>query len=284
MHRIRTIHDSLAIEGNTLSLEQMTTVLEGKRVVGPERDIIEVRNANKAYDELSKLNPYKVESFLKAHGILMKGLIESAGRFRSRSVGIADARGNVSHIAPPASNVPALVTDLFAFAKRTNPPLSALIRAAIVHYELEFIHPFEDGNGRIGRLWHTLLLTRYHSAFEFVPMESVIHHRQEEYYRALAASDGVGKSTPFVEFALSVTEDGLSTLLDDLVSSPVTPERRIETAAAIFRGRDFSRKDYMNQFPGLSSASASRDLNRGVQSGVFTKKGEKSLTRYRVVD
>lgn len=175
--RVRTIRDSLAIEGNTLSLEQATTVLEGKRIAAPVRDILELKNANGVYERLPSWNPFSVADFRKAHGSLLHGLIDSAGRWRSSGVGIAKGE-QIAHVAPPAERVNGLMRDLLKFARSDSHPL--LARAAVIHYEIEFIHPFEDGNGRMGRLWHTLLLYHYHPAFEFVPIESLIRERQQE--------------------------------------------------------------------------------------------------------
>ncbi|MEM9282427.1 MAG: Fic family protein [Verrucomicrobiota bacterium] len=276
--RVRTVRDSLAIEGNTLSLDQATTVLEGKRVAAPARDILELRNANAVYEGLSEWNPYSIQDFRRAHRVLMKGLIDSAGRWRFGGVGIAKG-DEIAHVAPPADRVNGLMKDLLKFAKDENVPM--LVRAAVVHYEIEFIHPFEDGNGRIGRLWHTLLLYRYHPAFEFVPLEPFIRERQKEYYAVLGACDKAGNSTAFVEFGAAIVEEALRRFLETLRAEPTTPSHRIEIAFGHFGGREFSRKDYSSIFPTLSTSTASRDLRHGVEIGRLSKTGGKALTRYR---
>lgn len=276
--RVKTIRDSLAIEGNTLSLDQATTVLEGKRVAAPARDILELQNANAAYERLSEWNPYSIQEFRRAHRVLMKGLIASAGRWRPGGVGIAKG-DEIAHVAPPAGRVNGLMKDLLKFAKDESVPM--LVRAAVVHYEIEFIHPFEDGNGRIGRLWHTLLLYRYHPAFEFVPLESLIRERQNDYYSVLGECDRAGNSTAFVEFGTMIVEKALRRFLETLRAEPATASHRIEIASGHFGEREFSRKDYSSLFPSLSTATASRDLRHGVETGRLIKAGERALTRYR---
>ena len=155
------------------------------------------------------------------------------------------------------------------------------VRAAVVHYEIEFIHPFEDGNGRIGRLWHILMLYRYHPAFEFVPLESLIREHQSDYYSVLGSCDRSGNSTAFVDFGVRIVEEALRRFLENLIAEPTTPSHRVEVAAGHFSGRDFSRKDYAALFPSLSTATASRDLRHGVETGRLIKTGDKALTRYR---
>ena len=199
-NRIRSIHASLAIENNTLTLEQVTAVIAGKRVLGQPREIREVKNAFTAYEAMSSWNPTAVKHLLAAHRLLMEGLIDEAGRFRSRSVGIAQGR-RIVHLAPPADRVPGLMKDLLAWLKRTDS--HPLIAGCVFHYELEFIHPFADGNGRIGRLWQTLILSRWNPLFAFLPVETVIRDRQADYYQVLGACDSAGNSTAFVEFLLA---------------------------------------------------------------------------------
>lgn len=198
-NRIRTIHASLAIENNTLSLEQVTAVLAGQRVLGLPREIQEVRNAFAAYEAMEGWSPEQVTDLLAAHGRLMMGLLDDAGHFRSGGVGIY--RGEtLMHMAPPASRVPILIGDLLAWLAKTD--VHPLIASAVVHYELQFIHPFADGNGRIGRLWQTLILSRWQPLLAYMPVETVVRDRQEAYYQALADADQAADTTPFVEFML----------------------------------------------------------------------------------
>ncbi|MDB5344421.1 MAG: Fic family protein [Schlesneria sp.] len=277
--RVRTVQGSVAIEGNTLAEDQITALIEGKRVVGPRREILEVENALAAYQHLNTWRPERRNDLLKAHGILMAGLVASAGKWRRGAVGVIQGE-QVIHIAPPADRVPFLVQDVLLFLngdKQTHP----IVKAAVMHYELEFIHPFEDGNGRIGRLWHTLVLSRYHPVFEYVPIESVIRERQVEYYDVLSECDRAGNSTLFIEFSLTATRDALATTLNQLAPAPVTAADRLTTARQHFGGQSFSRKDYLALLQGLSTATASRDLKQAVDEGQLQKTGDKSLARYR---
>ena len=206
-NRIRTIHGSLAIEQNTLSLEQVTAVLNGKHVLAPPKDIAEVKNAYEIYERLDELDPYSVDDLLTAHGIMTRGLVEESGVFRTRPVGVVDNEGHVLHFGTLPQYVPDLVMELLEWAKTTEGHM--LIRSCVFHYELELIHPFADGNGRVGRLWHTLLLSKWNPAFAWLPVESIIHDRQQEYYDAINASNDAGESTVFVEFMLSAIKASL---------------------------------------------------------------------------
>jgi len=199
-NRIRSIHSSLAIENNTLTLEQVTAVIAGKRVLGPPREVQEVKNAFAAYDAMESWSPSSSKDLLAAHRLLMEGLIDDAGKFRTRSVGIAQGK-QIVHLAPPAAGVPGLMKDLLGWLKRTD--THPLIAGSVFHYELEFIHPFADGNGRIGRLWQTLILSRWNPLFAYLPVESVIREQQAESYKVLSISDKAGNSNAFVEFLLA---------------------------------------------------------------------------------
>ena len=205
-NRIRTIHASLAIENNTLSLEQVTAIINGKRVLGAPAEIREVQNAYQAYDQLLSFDPYSLNDLLRAHGMLMNDLVSEAGVFRSSGVGVFNGE-RLIHMAPPAELVHGQISDLLAWAR--NSKTHPLIKSCVFHYEFEFIHPFADGNGRMGRMWHTLLLYQWKPLFAWLPVESVIRERQEEYYAALRMADSVGQSTPFVEFLLDAVLDAL---------------------------------------------------------------------------
>ena len=210
-NRIRTVQASCAIEGNTLSVEQVTAVLEGKRVLGTPREIQEVRNAFVAYERLPEWSPHSRDALLAAHGILMAGLVDEPGRFRSGGVGIQ--RGEeIVHLAPPANRVPALVADLLAWLKTT--PEHPLIASCVFHYEFEFIHPFQDGNGRMGRLWQTLVLSRWNPLFAAVSVETLTGEHQTDYYAALNASNKAVACTPFIEFMLAMIRDALLELTE----------------------------------------------------------------------
>jgi len=208
-NRVRSIHSSLAIEQNSLSLDQVSDVIDGKRVLGPPQDIREVKNAYEAYEIMTKMDPYSVKDLLKAHKIMMAGLVKEAGVFRSKGVGVY-AGDQLIHAGTPAKYVPDLVGQLFDWLKRSK--LHPLVKSCIFHYEFEFIHPFADGNGRTGRLWHTLILAKWQEFFLWIPIESIIHERQEGYYNALNASNNAGESTIFVEFMLGLIRDLLREL------------------------------------------------------------------------
>lgn len=205
-NRIRTIHSSLAIEHNSLSLEQVTAIIDGKRILGNPVEIKEVKNAYTSYEMMLTLDPFSVDDLLKAHETMMKELISENGRFRSGGVGVFNGKALV-HMAPPANMVPGQVQDLFSWYKASE--IHPLIRSAIFHYEFEFIHPFADGNGRMGRMWHSLLLGRWNEIFYWLPVEDLIRSRQEEYYKALGKSDRDADSSAFVEFLLQVILDTL---------------------------------------------------------------------------
>ncbi|PWU17655.1 MAG: cell filamentation protein Fic [Bdellovibrio sp.] len=278
-NRVRTIQASLAIEGNTLELDKVTAMIEGKRVIGPQREILEVQNAIRAYDQILSYNPHSAKSLREAHGVMMKGLVVDAGKWRSKNVGIFQGE-KVAHAAPQAKRVPELMDRLFAFfkAEKESHPL---ILSAVFHYELEFIHPFSDGNGRIGRLWQTTLLTRFHPLFEFTPIESVIHHRQEAYYKSLGLADKAADASPFIEFSLETILEALEDLGVTIRPEPLTAGHRLEIAGERFQERTFSRKDYLSIFKTISTATASRDLVQGVEDGLLVKTGEKALASYR---
>ena len=206
-NRIRTIHGSLAIEQNTLTLEQVTAVLNGKQVLAPPKDIAEVKNAYEIYERLDELDPFSVDDLLTAHGIMTRGLVDESGVFRSKPVGVVDQEGHVLHFGTLPQYVPDLVVELLDWVKDSD--IHILIRSCVFHYEFELIHPFADGNGRVGRLWHTLLLSKWNSAFAWLPVESIIHDRQQEYYEAINTSNDAGESTVFIEFMLSAIKASL---------------------------------------------------------------------------
>lgn len=206
-NRIRTIHSSLAIEHNSLSLEQVTAILDGKRVLGNPNEIKEVQNAYEAYELMLRLNPASVDDLLKAHKLMMNGLVSENGRFRSGGVGVFDGEVLI-HMAPPAEFVPEHIQNLFAWYQKSE--LHPLIKSAIFHYEFEFIHPFADGNGRMGRMWHSLLLGKWKEMFFWLPIEELIQSRQKEYYDALGAADKQADSAGFVELMLEIIRDSLT--------------------------------------------------------------------------
>ena len=205
-NRIRTIQASLAIENNTLSVEQVTAVIDGKHVLGEPREIQEVRNAFSAYEAMTAWDPGSMDDLLKAHELLMMGLVDHPGAFRKGGAGIY--RGDqLIHLAPPADRVPHLVSELLSWLKQTD--VHPLVASCVFHYELEFIHPFVDGNGRMGRLWQTLILRQWKSILAYLPVETVIRDRQVQYYQSLAKSDQDANATPFIEFMLDALNEVL---------------------------------------------------------------------------
>lgn len=275
-NRIKTIQSSLEIEGNTLSIEQVTAILENKRVLAPQKDIQEVKNAIAVYDDLSTFNPFSLPSLLKAHKLLMADLIPSAGKLRSGSVGIIKG-SQVTHVAPPGKMVKPLLNDLFSYLKKDGDLL--LIKSCVFHYELEFIHPFADGNGRMGRLWQTVLLMQQYPVFEFLPVESIIKNRQTDYYKALSKSDKAGNSTGFVEFMLQVLAAALEELLT-VKPGTLTGIDRISLFKTSIAGKAFTRQDYLRAYKEISPATASRDLKEAVKTGKLKKRGDKRTTVY----
>ena len=276
-NRIKTIHSSLKIEGNTLTEEQITALLENKRVIGPQKDIKEVLNAIEIYENLEKFNPYNEKSFLEAHSSLMNNLVENAGKYRKQGVGIVKGY-KVEHLAPPYENVPYLMKDLFQYLKKSEE--IELIKSCVFHYEMEFIHPFLDGNGRMGRLWQTLILMRKYPVFEYIPFETLISKDQEKYYRALSESDKSGKSTKFIEYMLNVIDTSISDLLK-YNNRTLNEKDRLDYFISLNKS-EFTRKDYMDIFKDISSATASRDLKKGLEIGIFEKIGERNKTKYRL--
>ncbi len=210
-NRIKTIHSSLAIENNSLSLKQITAIIEGKHVLGNPNEIKEVKNSIQAYDLLLSLNPYNEKDLLKAHKLMMQDLVERNGKYRTDGVGIFDGE-KVVHLAPPADRVQELMFDLFKWLKESDVHL--LIKSCVFHYEFEFIHPFQDGNGRMGRLWQTVILKEWKEIFAWLPVETLIKENQKEYYNVLGTSDSEANSTKFIEFMLSLILNTIEEIIE----------------------------------------------------------------------
>lgn len=272
-NRIRTIHGSLAIEQNTLTLEQVTAVLNGKQVLAPPKDIAEVKNAYEIYERLDELDPYSADDLLTAHGIMTRGLVDESGVFRSKPVGVVDPEGHVLHFGSLPQYVPDLVMELLDWVKNSN--VHMLIRSCVFHYEFELIHPFADGNGRVGRLWHTLLLSKWNPAFAWLPVESIIHDRQEEYYAAINASNDAGESTVFIEFMLSAIK---VSLIDAINASDEVSDGTIEKATMRWRQIEkflathpYIMNADVRVLCGVSAATANRILAGFTANGKLVK-------------
>lgn len=278
-NKIKTIHHSLAIEGNSLTEEQVTALVENKRVLGPKVQVDEVVNAISLYENLSAFNPAHEKDLMKAHARLLKGLVKNPGKYRSGAVGIFKGT-KVSHVAPPAKQVPSLMKDLFIFLNK-NKETPWLIKACVFHYELEFIHPFEDGNGRMGRLWQQLLLMKQSPVFEFNSVETLIHKKQSQYYKVLEQCDLSGESTAFIEFSLELILASLEGFRDSFQPLKAKASDRIQAALDHFGAKEFTRKDYIQLHKGVSTATASRDIANAVQDGLLKKEGDKALASYK---
>lgn len=269
-NRIRTIYSSLAIEQNTLSLEQVTAVLSGKRIIAPPKDIAEVKNAYEIYEMMGSLDPYSVDDLLTAHDVMTRGLVDESGCFRSRSAGVADKQGNVLHFGTLPDYVPGLVMELLDWVRDSD--FHMLIKSCVFHYELELIHPFADGNGRIGRLWHTLLLTHWKPMFAWLPVESMIHDRQDEYYQAINRSNNEAESTAFIEFMLSAIKGALLEAVQsgNTESMSAEEQRWLQIERFLKKHGTITNAD-VREMLGVSSATANRVLAKNVEAGKIQK-------------
>lgn len=255
-NRIKTIVGTLAIEGNTLEAKHVTALLEGQRVLGSQKEIQEVKSALDAYEQMERLDPYALDDLLKAHGVMMNALVNDAGHFRA--VKVAVKGDEIIHVAPPPSQVPILMEQLFGWLKDSK--VNPLISSAVFHYEFEFIHPFSDGNGRMGRFWQTLILSHYHPSFTFFPIESIIKERQETYYKTLSACDAEGECTRFIEFMLECILEAVGSVISSEKSSENTDE-------AILR--------YLSQHPKATIRTLADEL------GLSTRAIEKQLANLK---
>ncbi len=264
-NRIRTIYSSLAIEQNTLDIEQVTALLSGKRIIAPPKDIAEVHNAYEIYECMDSLNPYLVDDLLKAHSVMVRGLVNEAGEFRSRHVGVVDSEGRVLHFGTLPQYVPNLIEELMDWTEKSN--LHMLIKSCVFHYEFELIHPFADGNGRMGRLWHTLLLSKWNTLFMWLPIESIIHDNQKEYYDAINISNSEGESTVFIEFMLSVIKKALLEVKEARVSSNSKSDMRLGKIYEFLKTHEHIMNSDAQRLLGVSSATATRILTAFSKSG-----------------
>lgn len=284
-NRIRTIHGSLAIEQNTLTLEQVTAVLDGKTVLAPPKDIAEVRNAYEIYEHLDTLNPYSAEDLLAAHGVMMRGLVAEAGMFRTRPVGVVDQKGNILHFGTLPDYVPDSVMKLLDWAEHST--VHMLIRSCVFHYEFELIHPFADGNGRMGRLWHTLMLSKWNPVLAWLPVESIIHDRQQEYYHAINECNYAGESTAFIEFMLASIQASLTDALkmsDGMSDAPFKQDKtadRWNVIQGYLCDHPFIMNADVRALCHVSAATANRILASLVRDGKLKKCRENGWWVYK---
>lgn len=281
-NRIQTIYSSLAIEQNTLDIEQVTAILSGKRVIAPPKDIAEVQNAYEIYDNMDKLNPYSIDDLLKAHSVMERGLLNEAGEFRSRPVGVADSEGNILHFGTLPQYVPKLVQELLEWTEKSE--IHLLIKSCVFHYEFELIHPFADGNGRMGRLWHTLLLSKWNPIFAWLPIESIIHDNQSEYYNAINVSNNNGNSTVFIEFMLSVIKQALQESINDKPKNISSKsDLRWNKINDYLEMHEYILNSDVQKLLGVSSATATRILVGFMKDGKLKRIRIKSCWGYVII-
>ena len=282
-NRIKTVYGSLAIEQNTLTLDQVTAVLDGKRVLAPPKDIAEVRNAFEIYDRLEELNPYSIDDLLTAHGVMMRGLEQEAGAFRSRPVGVVNQTGEIVHFGTLPQYVPEAVANLLEWVESSELPM--LIRSCVFHYEFELIHPFADGNGRTGRLWHTLLLSKWNPIFAWLPVESIVHDHQQEYYEAINHSNAAVSSTAFIEFMLSAIKASLMeavNMSDEMSDAPKDrAANRWKQIEQFLEHHEVIQNADVRQICGVSAATANRILSKLAAEGKLVKCRESGHWAYR---
>lgn len=274
--RVRTIRSSLTIEGNTLPEEAVTAIIDGKRILGPEREVREVLNAHRAYELMDELDPLSVDDLLRAHAVMMDGLVEGAGAFRSRNAGVFDGDALI-HMGTPARYVSGLVGELFGWMASTE--LHPLLVSCVFHHEFEFIHPFADGNGRTGRLWHTLILSRWRKMLAWLPVEGVILARQREYYAAFARSEAEGSCEEFVAFMLRAIRDAMAPYVDGDAPARLREIRALD----FFAGSPKATVNDLAAHLGCSKRSAERVVAAAKASGALVRHGSVRAGTWEVV-
>ena len=285
-NRIKTIYSSLAIEQNTLTLEQITEIIAGKRILAPPKDIKEVKNAYEIYEKLDTLNPYSIKDLLKAHKIMTLELIGESGCFRSKNVGVYQG-SKLIHTGTPPQYIPELMKQLFLWLKKSE--VHSLIKSCVFHYEFEFIHPFQDGNGRIGRLWHTLILAKWKGFFAWLPIETLIHKKQQKYYEAINVSNNLGESTPFILFSLKIIKEALLELqkdnreMTDKTIDKMTDKEieRLKILEKYFKENKFINNKEVQKLLNISDSTAKRFLNKLVKNNILEAIGENKGRRYK---
>ncbi len=274
INRIKTIQGSLAIEGNTLTTDQITAILDGKPVIAPINEVQEIRNAIKAYELIDELNPNCLDDLLKAHLTMEAGLIDDAGRLRTKGVGVTSG-DEIIHYAPPADRVPHLIKDLFSWMNKTDE--HPLIKSCVFHYEFEYIHPFSDGNGRTGRLWQTLILSKWRSVFKNLPIENIVYKYRKEYYRAIAVSGGENGCTPFIEFILGVVDETLA-------MEKVTPKTARDKILEQMRSNPKITRNELASILGLTPDGIKYHLQKMTKEGVIVHQGSTRSGYWVIVD
>ena len=279
VNRIKTIHSSLAIEGNKLSEDQVRDIIDGKNVVAPIKEIQEVKNALQAYHLMSELDAFKEKDLLKAHELMMMALVDKSGQYRKAGVGVFDGDRCI-HMAPPADRVPALMHDLFEWVRKTD--VHPLVSSCVFHYEFEFIHPFIDGNGRMGRYWQTMLLSRWKGIFAWIPVETIVKEHQQEYYDVIAKCDAAGNSTAFIEFMLQCLLDAMNSVEEepeediqkvaDKVADKVANKSAQKVLMLLYENGHLTR-DELSERTGLSLGGIKKIINSLREGGFIERVG-----------
>ena len=270
-NRIKSIHSSLAIEANSLTIEQVKDVIAGKTVIGLKDEIQEVKNAYAAYNMIKEINPYSITDLKKIHGVMTYLLKEDAGKFRKGDEGVFDEKGNCIHVCPPPEQVNTLMNNLFDWAKTNEKSINPLILSSVFHYEFVFVHPFSDGNGRVSRLWQNVILSNWEEIFEYVPIESQIKKYQSDYYRVINDCNKKGDSTKFIEFMLKMIDETLLELLDmtSVQSSHISPYVN-KLLSIMESGAAMTSKELMEKL-GMKSRISFRDnyLTPALKNGLI---------------
>lgn len=277
INRLRSIHSSLAIEGNRLSIGDVTSIIEGKTVIGTEREIQEVKNANSAYKMMDSFDPFSKNDILEAHRIMMSGLVDKAGMFRTGDEAITDSEGNIVHLAPHPGDIQGMMDDLIEWTASSDYPM--MIKSSVFHYQFEYIHPFEDGNGRIGRLWQTVLLSKTNETFKWIPIESLIRSYQKEYYDALEYSDSTLDCTVFLEYMTRIVLKALIELNESSARESIGVESRLTSNElalyTMIRDGYFRDIGQSADAMGVSRATLNRCLSSLKEKGIIRKEGNK---------
>jgi Fic family protein len=276
-NRIKTIQSSLAIENNSLSVDQVTAIVEGKRVLGAPNEIQEVKNAIDAYELMLELNPYKEKDMLKAHKLMMTDLVRECGRFRTGGVGVFNGEVCI-HMAPPAQRVPLLIGELLDWVKTTK--THPLISSCVFHYEFEFIHPFADGNGRLGRMWQTLLLMQWKPIFAWIPVETIVKEHQQEYYAAIMKSEHEASSTPFIVFMLGCLKEALYEMME---SNPKSNQKSNQKIVAVMRQNPSVTIRELQGITGLSESGVKKNIRQLRADGIIERVGAAKGGHWKVI-
>ena len=289
VNRIKTIHSSLAIEGNKLSEDQVRDIIDGKNVVAPIKEIQEVKNALQAYHLMSELDAFKEKDLLKAHELMMMALVDKSGQYRKAGVGVFDGDRCI-HMAPPADRVPALMHDLFEWVRKTD--VHPLVSSCVFHYEFEFIHPFIDGNGRMGRYWQTMLLSRWKGIFAWIPVETIVKEHQQEYYDVIAKCDAAGNSTAFIEFMLQCLLDAMNSVEEepeediqkvaDKVADKVANKSAQKVLMLLYENGHLTR-DELSERTGLSLGGIKKIINSLREGGLIERVGSNKTGYWKVI-